>query len=496
MEQIDKPIPIVQEQRPSDIEKCICGCEEKFNQILSEILNGNNQEAHKVEASIFKQLLELGLLFLKLFFANQNQGNYGNTIKTSKGIAKRGRVGEKSYFSIFGKLKVSRYLYHIGDQSFAPLDIMLNLPIRCYSYFLSEMVNLLDIKDAYLEGVIFLKKFFWLKLSVSALGTLSYDSSIPYEDYYDLKNTLPAPAPKEDFTVVGFDGKGVPMIKKEAAKIKARQGKGEKKQKKKESLVGVKYTINANVRSAEEVANNLVFSENKEPAEKTKPPKAQNIRYIASVERPKKEVMEEIKEQVEDEHFDTQPLVCVMDGATCLWNIFNEVFKGIKNKTLILDIIHVLEYIWLIAHVMHKEGSNECKQYVYDKLLLILKGQLSSYIMELQKDMLCGDWKKSQLDKFKKVITYFKNHKDYMKYDEYISQGYPIGSGVVESACGHLVKNRMEIAGARWGIRGAESILKLRSVVKSDNWDEYWEFVTTNARLRTKGLLGCNTKKL
>ena len=142
MEQIDKPIPIVQEQRPSDVEKCICGCEEKFNQILSEILNGNNQEAHKVEASIFKQLLELGLLFLKLFFANQNQGNYGNTIKTSKGIAKRGRVGEKSYFSIFGKLKVSRYLYHIGDQSFALLDIMLNLPIRCYSYFLSEMVKL------------------------------------------------------------------------------------------------------------------------------------------------------------------------------------------------------------------------------------------------------------------------------------------------------------------------------------------------------------------
>ena len=232
MEQIYKPIPIVQEQRPSDIEQCIRSCEEKFNQILSEILNGNNQEAHKVEASIFKQLLELGLLFLKLFFASQNQGNYGEIIKTSKGIAKRGRVSEKSYFSIFGKLKVSRYLYHIGDQSIAPLDIVLNLPIRCYSYFLSEMVNLLDIKGAYLEGVIFLKKFFWLKLSVSALETLSDESSIRYEDYYDLKDTLPAPVKREDFTVVGFDGKGVPMIKKEAAKIKARQGKGEKRQKK------------------------------------------------------------------------------------------------------------------------------------------------------------------------------------------------------------------------------------------------------------------------
>ena len=73
-----------------------------------------------------------------------------------------------------------------------------------------------------------MKKFFWLKLSVSALETLSYESSIPYEDYYDLKNTLPAPAPKEDFTVVGFDGKGVPMIKKEAATIKARRKEAKK----------------------------------------------------------------------------------------------------------------------------------------------------------------------------------------------------------------------------------------------------------------------------
>jgi hypothetical protein len=69
-----------------------------------------------------------------------------------------------------------------------------------------------------------------------------------------------------------------------------------------------------------------------------------------------------------------------------------------------------------------------------------------------------------------------------MKYDEYLAKGYPIGSGVVESACGHLVRDRMEISGARWGIRGAESILKLRSVVKSRDWDEYWKFHIANAR--------------
>jgi len=331
--------------------------------------------------------------------------------------------------------------------------------MRCYSYFLSELVNLLDIQGAYSEGVMLLKKFFNVKLSVSALETISNASSICYEDYYDLKNTLPKPPKEGDVTVVSFDGKGVPMIKKEASKIKGRQGKGEKRQKKKESLVGVKYTITPHIRTAEEVANNLVFPEKRENKQKSKREKAQNIRYIASVERPKKEVMEEIKKEVKNENFNTKPLICVMDGAKYIWDILSDVFKDIKNKVLILDIIHVLEYIWLIAHIKYKEGSEESKQYVYEKLLMILKGKVVSYIMELHKDMLQGNWKKSQREKFSKVITYLKNHKQYMKYNQYLSMGYPIGSGMVEGACKFVVGKRFKNSGMRWKKADNEAVL-------------------------------------
>jgi hypothetical protein len=132
-----------QELCRSDIKESIEQCEGKFRHILSEIMEGGSKEAHKVEALIFKRLMELGFLLLNLFFIKQNQGNYGETIKTEKGIAKRSRVSERGYFSIFGKLRVERYLYHRGTESFAPLDILLNLPKRCYSYFLSEMITLL-----------------------------------------------------------------------------------------------------------------------------------------------------------------------------------------------------------------------------------------------------------------------------------------------------------------------------------------------------------------
>ena len=65
-----------------------------------------------------------------------------------------------------------------------------------------------------------------------------------------------------------------------------------------------------------------------------------------------------------------------------------------------------------------------------------------------------------------------------MYYDNYLSKGYPIGTGVIESACSHVVKQRTEITGARWGISGAEAILKLRSVKQSNEWEDYWGFYT------------------
>ena len=105
----------------------------EFNLILSEVVSSKDMEAHKAEFLIFKRLLELGLLLLKSYFANHNQGDYGKTVRTAQGLARRGRTSVKTYFSIFGKIKVIRYLYHTEDKTFAPLDILLNLPIRCYT---------------------------------------------------------------------------------------------------------------------------------------------------------------------------------------------------------------------------------------------------------------------------------------------------------------------------------------------------------------------------
>jgi len=69
-----------------------------------------------------------------------------------------------------------------------------------------------------------------------------------------------------------------------------------------------------------------------------------------------------------------------------------------------------------------------------------------------------------------------KNNRPYLKYDEYLSAGYPIASGVIEGACRHLINDRMSITGARWGLKTAEAILKLRSLRSSGDLKGYWAF--------------------
>ena len=219
----------VRADQPYNVEKNITECKSKFNEILTYVLD-TRQEAHEMEAGIFNRLLELGLCLLKLFFASYNYGDFGENSDSLQGTAKRGKKSDRTYFSIFGKIKVTRYLYHVSGNTFAPLDILLNLPKRCYSYFLSEMLNTLNIKDAYSEGVSFIQKFFSITVSVSASETVSGESSTAYENFYEDKAAI---AKHQDYTIVSFDGKGVPMIKEEAAKIIGRPGKGQKKQKKK-----------------------------------------------------------------------------------------------------------------------------------------------------------------------------------------------------------------------------------------------------------------------
>lgn len=165
-----------------------------------------------------------------------------------------------------------------------------------------------------------------------------------------------------------------------------------------------------------------------------------------------------------------KPLVCLMDGQRSLWEQQREY---LPQAIPVIDFFHVSERLWEAAYCFHSEGSAEAEKMVCRYLRLILDGKVNTVIRSFQA-------RKSSLSQAKQktlasIIKYYANNKQYMQYDEYLRKGYPIGSGPIEGACRHLVKDRMEQTGMRWEIEGAQAMLHTRSASINDEWDELIE---------------------
>ncbi len=467
--------------RAISAEKCITEGKLELQRLFEFVENNATEfKAYEMEKGIFKKILKIGLIAIQYYFSEKGTGDVGPEIKldSDKILKKDSGLRPRDYFSIFGKLKVPRSSYRLeGYWAVMPLDAQADLPQRCYSYFLQELMDFISIRDSFDEAALSLKKFFGLDISSSRFEVISQDTHTSYDEFYEIK-PVPAAESEGQIQVLSFDGKGVPIIKREAAKLKARLGKGEKRQKKKEALVGVSYSVDSKVRTAEEVARNLIYpkeSEQKQNKAESVKVKAQNVRRLASLKRSKQEVVAEILRDAcvrDSEH--KRPWVVLMDGALSLWALVSKALGAIEYVG-ILDIIHVIEYLWLAGNTLYGENNAKTTKWVYERLLAILQGRVGTVIGGLKQSIAKRKLTKRKIDSLNDVIRYFENHREWMKYDEYLCLGYPIGTGVVESSCGHTVKNRMEGTGRRWSIEGAEATLLLRSIYTSNDWEAYWQ---------------------
>jgi len=73
-------------------------------------------------------------------------------------------------------------------------------------------------------------------------------------------------------------------------------------------------------------------------------------------------------------------------------------------------------------------------------------------------------------------VRYLTAKHEYLRYDQALAAGWPIATGVIEGACRHLIGDRLDITGARWGLGGAEAVLTLRAVISNGDFEEHWRF--------------------
>lgn len=285
--------------------------------------------------------------------------------------------------------------------------------------------------------------------------------------------------------VMSVDGKGVVMrmqdlreqtrkaAMKRKHKMRARLSKGEKKNAKRMATVAAVYTIAPFIRKPEDLVpqNNAIRVEQPRPRPEQK-------RVWASLEKLPEEVIEKAFEEADcRDPAHQKHWIALVDGNKHQIRILRRMAKDKGHDlTIIVDIIHVIEYLWDAGRVFYPKASEELESWVRVRLLEILRGKAGYVAGGMRRSATrrgIGSTDRKPVDV---CANYLLTYIPYLKYNHYLAQGFPIATGVIEGACRHLVKDRMEVTGARWSLKGAEAVLRLRALRSSRDFDEYWNF--------------------
>jgi len=388
----------------------------------------------------------------------------------------------RRYVSIFGEFELERTVYGSREGQkidFVPLDNRLQLPESVFSRVLQDWDQSLCVEEAFGPAARTLERILGLKQSVDSLERMNAQMAARVAAFRE-ERPKPPPAEEGEIVVSSADGKGVVMRRVEGEpRLMGHRTKGEKASRKEMAIVGAVYTVNRYVRTPEEMVATL-FGDNRDRP-KPQRPQPCHKQTMASLTRTNAsgtlsgidETYLWIAEEVWRRNRGcVKEMVHLCDGQESLWNARHE-YLLTRNSTDILDLLHVTPRLWQAAHVFHKEASPAAEQFVRQRLLRVLQGKGEWVVRGLRematKRGLTGN-KKATLSK---VCAYLDNNRDRMRYDEYLAKGYPIASGVIEGACRHLVKDRMERAGMHWTRKGAQAMLDLRSVYNNGDWDPY-----------------------
>jgi hypothetical protein len=155
-----------------------------------------------------------------------------------------------------------------------------------------------------------------------------------------------------------------------------------------------------------------------------------------------------------------------------------------KPVAIVCDFLHVLEYLWKAAWSFHAEADPAAEQWVRHHARNVLDGKATRVAGAIRRQATTSALTPKQREGADTCARYLTNKAAYLDYPTALTHGWPIATGVIEGACRHLVKDRMDLTGARWGLDGAEAILKLRALRSNDNFDEYWTYHLAQERRR------------
>ncbi|MDF1556493.1 MAG: ISKra4 family transposase [Deferrisomatales bacterium] len=411
-------------------------------------------------------------------------------LKSAGGVDERraAREDERKVVSIFGPVRARRTACTArARETVRPLDEMLELPARGQSYEVQRRLIEEVVRGPFDEAVAALERNTGNRLSKRTAEQLALEASRDFEAFY-ARRSAPRAARTGPVPVAAVDCKGVPMVKPGGAEHRVRLKKGDKANKKKMATVATAHTQLERVRTAEEVVASLFKDGPREERPRVAP---EHKRVWASLERPMQDVFRELATEVaRRDPRGVKKRALVMDGQRSLWR---RAGRRLKGFVLVLDLLHVLEYLWKAAPAFFGEGTPQAEAWVRNHALMILEGRVSQVIKGMRQSATKRGLRGARRKAVESAANYFRANRSRMRYDQYLAQGLPIASGTVEGACKNLVEDRMERSGMRWQIPGAEAVLKLRAIYLGRDMQQYWTFHKRQEQLRLYGHLRWKT---
>ncbi len=393
--------------------------------------------------------------------------------------------------TIFGEVTVTRLAYREpGRPNLHPADAVLNLPTEKHSHGLRQLAAIESSRGSFDTAVEAVERGTGQHLGKRQVEDLASRAAVDFDSFYRQR-----PAPTGDVEavlVLSCDGKGVVMrpgslraaTAKAAAvsnpKLTTRLSKGEKRGRKRMAEVGAVYDTTPVARRR----TDILPDNDTQRREATAGPVARNKWLTASVVDDAATVVTAIFDEADrrDPNHKRTWIALVDGNVHQIQRIQAEATNRNITVVIIVDFVHVLEYLWKAAWSFHREGDPAAEAWVRKHAQTILDGHPTHVADDLQRAATSPDNKARE--NADKCITYLTNKKAFLNYPTALTQGWPIATGIIEGACRHLVKDRMDLTGARWGLHGAEAILKLRALHSNGDFQTYWTWHLTQERHR------------
>jgi hypothetical protein len=461
-----------------------------FEQFTAVVTHLRSPETQQLDHGQVEQFLETeGRELLRRLFQGHldhraaHEPNWESLEGQDSIIRNHHRQGCKSHLAtLFGDVTVTRRSYGArGVPSLFALDAALNLPPDKYSdglrRHLAHDVALMSFDEAIERLDQTTGGHIPKRQSEQVVVQVAQD----FEAFYAMRQAQGVEA-SEDLLVLTTDGKGIVMrpedlreaTRKAAERArptrKTRLSPGEKRQRKRMATVASVYTVAPYARRPEAVMS---------PGDDEPPrPTVHNKRVWASVAREAEAVIDDLfQEALRRDPTRHRAWVVLVDGEPHqLARIQAAASRHQVAVTIVMDFIHVLEYLWEAARGLYPSDAQTSEAWVQARALKVLQGHAREVAAGMRRSATLRGLADKPREAVDTCADYLLNRQSYLRYDAFLTQGFPIATGVIEGACRHLVKDRMDLTGARWRLHRAEAVLQLRALRSSGDFEAYWCF--------------------